>query len=228
VGVSFVNLKSLLAALEGTPLDPNQQHKVFGTLCLQCWKRVSGEKGELSSVFQTIESLKTTVIHRVPAGHRRRHLDRVIARIETIVDLKLFPENALQVLSSQRPLLTLLNEDIDALEEVIFDGTNRMGDIETVLKELQDIQREVLNSVDLDDRFKFIVGGTLELCERAASNIGKFGMEHFREEIGCAYGRLSLEIKNPTNSERATKLADAVLRVAGLAELGGNIAGLVT
>lgn len=222
------------------PNSINNSSTTYGEIVIKCWKQVcqhqknSGKQvSSLTSLYIYIESLKISCIQRLPLGYSKKHVEKLIERFEGHFKPENFPTQALSFINSRIPILSQLEEDLEYLEILDSESYTEIENITRAISELSNIKTSILQSDKIEDRQKQVISACIELCERAAENIDTYGMERFREEISCSYGRISLEIKsvNPTLKERIEEIssvAEKILAIIGLLEMGGKAFGLLS
>ncbi len=218
----------------------NNSTTTYGEVVIKCWKQICEnhktnglQTGSLTGLYIYIESLKISCIQRLPVGHSKNHVEKLIDRFESHFKPENFPTQALNFINSRIPILSQLEEDLEYLEILDTESYVEIGNISKAISELSSLKTTILQSKIIEDKQKQVISACIELCERAADNIGTYGMDRFREEISCSYGRISLEIKsvNPTLKDKIKEIstvAEKILAIIELLELGGKALGLLS
>lgn len=238
--MNILKIKELIKAIRTQePNSINNVKNTYGELVISCWEQLNPKElnngssvGGFASLFVYIESLKVSCIQRLPHGHSKKHAEKLIERLISHLKPENFANQALEYISPRIQILADLEEDLDYLEVLNTETYVRLEKISSAISELSSLRTSILNSQNIEENQKQVISACIELCERAAKNIDSYGMERFREEISCSYGRISLEIKSVDRTirerfEEITSVAEKILAIIELVEIGGKALGLL-
>lgn len=198
-------------------------------------KHVASETGVekdqvLSTLFRTLADLRVNVMQRCPVGSFRTVALDTIANVEAFF----IPAN----LGTSIERVVAKSGEVDFLVgnlRLLSDFQD--GDIairlseQNVLAELREVVDRCVASDDIDTKTKSLIENNFDLLNYAVSRLKVDGVSSFRKDVFTAAGVLSLELNSKSRGDKAKEMiqdvADAILRIAGLVEVGSGVTGLL-
>ncbi|MEM7493035.1 MAG: hypothetical protein AAF296_06600 [Pseudomonadota bacterium] len=229
----FRKLIDLLEAIKSeTPSANNTNVISWLTSLTKHWGDDSSENF-LRRLYAIISGLESDVALRVLPGPDRDALDEDLETISSMFKVRHLNSTAMTWRSNYIRDLKYLNRTLINLAP-LYDVSQNI-DLADVAEAMNKIQTTVSNAENLTDVDRSVIAGAIELLERSVTSLERGEIQHFRESVYTAAGRLSLSIVDAGEDKQRLRsikgIADDVLRLAGLIELldgAGKLIGLRT
>jgi hypothetical protein len=156
---------------------------------------------------------------------------KIVDDLEEAFAIKALSKDASHTISRIRSSHDYMLFPLRIIEDMYLNSTKADFDIVEVEKTIEQLSQQVANAEQLGENEKSLVSASLELVRRASSRARYGEISAFRDEVYCAVGRLELNLRGKSHTDDAQKIirkvSDDLLRIAGLIEVSGHVAGMI-
>lgn len=203
----------------------------FGQVLQKAMADESGGEGvSFGRLFTAIAAVRVEVIQRYESGALKTIALKNLDGIEELFDGKSISRPAREMARRSASIEHYL-DGLVAFEHLEELGAKLPQSKEQMFKEIKEVLLRCKEAPNIDQSVKQLVESNFELLQSAVNSLEQIGRGTFRGQALTAVGVLSLELKNPSISEKTreflTGATDAALRVAGLVEIAGKVSGLL-
>jgi hypothetical protein len=187
---------------------------------------------ELKQIFSTIQQLEKDVALRMLPGHDKNLCEVLLSDVSSILSISRLMKPAQRSILDSRTNIKYMLMTLSMIDRIYCESVKAEIDLQQVEEVIDRLATQIANTESLPDDERSLVSSCLELVRRATSKAKKGDVSSFQDDVLCAVGRLELSLKDNSRSQKAKDLlqdcTDGLLKIAGLVEIGGQAAGLIS
>lgn len=176
---------------------------------------------EFVRLVQSLPSL----VAEIPSKGQRRVAEKLVGRIEKLLDPTALATDMKSYIGRQASNIEFIEESLPLFEDLTYESDSLIAKLPDIYAAIEGMKSKFGQSPDVSDASKIMLIAQLDLLTNSVHRFQNSGIGAFRDSIFTIYGRITIQLESDenTSAEQKREIADDILRIYGVVQLGGDL-----
>jgi hypothetical protein len=184
----------------------------------------TSEEASFRELIRVVDSLPN-LLGELPTDPSRKVATSVIERLNRLLDPKALGHEFGTWRNYHRANIDYIQSSIVIFHDLKFDSEIFLSKTPNLYEEIDKLRAKFASSDDISEPSKIVLRAQLDLLKKGVNRFQTSGVGAFRDSIFSIYGRITIQLEADKSISPAKKreIADDILRVWDIAQMGGDL-----